>query len=134
MKRTYWMLAASLCLMLIGGFALDVSAQQTPPPAAAPSAPPSTTPPDSTSPKPATPPSDSTMQRENPANPPSTNTQTDTRTTERNTTVVDREGGRIFGVQPTVALVIGAALLVVIVFGLVAMSRRSDDVTHTHRV
>jgi hypothetical protein len=39
---------------------------------------------------------------------------------------------RILGVDPTVAMVIGAVLLVVIVIALVAMSKRSEDVP-THR-
>jgi hypothetical protein len=138
MKRTYWILGACLSLLLIGGTALEVSAQQTSPPAAPPSA---TTPDSSPSSPTTTPPAapGGAMQRDNPSAttpPPGNtqgNTQIETRSTER-TTVVDRDGGRIFGVQPAVALVIGAAVLVVIVIGLVAMSRRSDEVTHTHRV
>ena len=58
-------------------------------------------------------------------------------TVERNTTVVDRDHGRIFGMQPTVALIIGAVLLVVIILGLVAMSRGGGDTEiheHHHRV
>lgn len=42
------------------------------------------------------------------------------------------ERARILGVDPTVAMVIGAVLLVVIVIALVAMSRRSEEVP-THR-
>jgi hypothetical protein len=40
-------------------------------------------------------------------------------------------------VDPTVAMVIGAVLVIVIVFGLVAMSRRGDEVADPptrHRV
>jgi hypothetical protein len=133
MKRTYWILGACLSLLLIGGLALDVSAQQQQqtPPAAAPSAP--STPDRSTSPSappapsPTTPPS-GTMQRDVPAG-----------TTPADRTTLDRpaptgESGRIFGMAPSVALLIGAALLVIIVIALVAMSKRSDEVTHTHRV
>jgi hypothetical protein len=140
MKRTYWIFGACLSLLLVGGLVLDVSAQQqTPPPAAAPSAP--STPDSSTSPStspslpsPPTPPL-GTMQRDNPSatTPPSSNTQIETRETER-IRVVERDGARLFGIAPTLALLIGAGLLVVIVVGLVAMSRRSDEVTHTHRV
>jgi hypothetical protein len=36
--------------------------------------------------------------------------------------------------DPTLAMVLGAVLLIVIVVGLVAMSRRTEEVTHTHRV
>jgi hypothetical protein len=139
MKRTYWILGACLSLLLVGGFALDVSAQQQQqtPPATAPSAP--STPDTSTSPS--TPPSPAppsgTMQRDNPSatTPPATNNNTriETRETERNT-VTTPDSGRIFGLAPGVALLIGAALLVVIVVALVAMSKRSDEVTHTHRV
>lgn len=137
MKRTYWVFAACLSLLLLGGLAYDVSAQQTPPPSAAPSAPPTeptkpgaVTPPPATSPDPAAP---SGQMRQDTPQPPSSST-----TIERNTTVVDRDHGRIFGMQPTVALIIGAVLLVVIVLGLVAMSRGGGRDTeiheHHHRV
>ena len=137
MKRTYWVFAACLSLLLLGGLAYDVSAQQTPPPSAAPSAPPTeptkpgaVTPPPATSPDPATP---SGQMRQDTPQPPSSST-----TIERNTTVVERDHGRIFGMQPTVALIIGAVLLVVIVLGLVAMSRGGGRDTeiheHHHRV
>jgi hypothetical protein len=42
------------------------------------------------------------------------------------------ERGKFLGVDPTVAMVVGAALLIVIVIALVAMTRRSEDVP-THR-
>jgi len=130
MKRTYWVFAACLSLLLLGGLAYDVSAQQTPPPSAAPSAPPTEpakppaiTPP-TTTPDPAAP---SGQMRQDTPQPPSTNT------IERNTTVVDRDSHRIFGMQPTVALIIGAVLLVIIILGLVAMSRgRGDTEIHEH--
>ena len=61
--------------------------------------------------------------------PPNNNTRIESRS-ER---IVEREmPGRIFGVDPMVALIVGAVLVVVIVVGLVAMSRRTDDVHHTH--
>jgi hypothetical protein len=45
---------------------------------------------------------------------------------------VDRP--RFLGVDPTVAMVLGAVLVVVIVIALVAMSRRSEEVeSHSHR-
>jgi hypothetical protein len=131
MKRTYWVIGACLSLLLVGGLAMDVSAQQSAPPAA-PSAP-AETKPDSgatqpSSPSQATPPSGQMQQQQ----PPSSNTQIESRT-ERWTTVVEREGSKIFGVDPTLAMIIGAVLLVVIVIGLVAMSRRTEEVdTHTH--
>lgn len=63
---------------------------------------------------------------------PSTNTETRTEKTER---IVERESGKFLGVNPTVAMILGAVVLIVIVFGLVAMSRRNDETvrtTHTH--
>jgi hypothetical protein len=42
------------------------------------------------------------------------------------------ERGRILGVDATVAMVIGAVLIVVIVIALVAMSKRTEDIP-THR-
>ncbi|HKZ06328.1 MAG TPA: hypothetical protein VJU81_12725 [Methylomirabilota bacterium] len=133
MKRTYWILGACLSLLLVGGLALDVSAQQQPPPATAPSTP--STPDPSTSPStPPSPPS-GTMQRDNPSAtmPPAApdGSRLETRDTPR---APGAENGRIFGLAPGVALLIGAALLVVIVIALVAMSKKSDEVIHTHRV
>ena len=42
------------------------------------------------------------------------------------------DGGKILGVNATVAMVIGAVLFIVIVIALVAMSKRTEDVP-THR-
>jgi hypothetical protein len=42
--------------------------------------------------------------------------------------------GRLLGVDPTVALVIGAVLVVIIVISLVAMSKRTEDVPGRHSV
>ena len=120
MKRMYWVIGACLSLLLAGGLAMDVSAQQSAPPAPS-SAPTETKPDQPASPSPATPPSGQ-MERQQ--------TQIETRS-ER---IVERETpGRVFGVDPMVALIVGAVLLIVIVVGLVAMSRRTtDDVHHTH--
>jgi len=123
MKRTHWIAGIFLSLLLIGGFALDVSAQQP----AAPSAPAETTPTPAQPQAPA-PQSDSSAQ---PAQPPSSNnTQIETRT-ERTERVVERPG-TFLGVDATVAMVIGAVLVIVVVIGLVAMSRRGDGVRETH--
>lgn len=128
MKRTYWVIGTCLSLLLVGGLAMDVSAQQTPPPAAAPSAPTETKPDSGMTQPSATPSPGGQMQQQ----PPSTNTQIESRTEK--TTIVEREGSgsTIFGVDPMVALIVGAVVLVVIVIGLVAMSRRTEDVHHTH--
>ena len=124
MKRTHWIAGIFLSLLLIGGFALDVSAQQP----AAPSAPAETTQTPAQPQAPA-PQSDSSAQPAQPAQPPSSNnTQIETRT-ER--TVVERPG-TFLGVDATVAMVLGAVLVVVVVIGLVAMSRRGDGVRETH--
>ena len=123
-----------LTSLLIGGLAFDVSAQQPTapaPPAAAPSdSKPATAAPDSSAP------SASTPQSQPPATQqaPSSNVQTETRT-EKTERIVEREPGTILGVNPTIALMVGAALLVVIVFALVSMSRRKEEIrrtTHTH--
>ena len=117
-----------LTSLLVGGLAFDAGAQQpTAPAPAAPAAPSdSTARPDSSAPS-------STPQSQPPAmqQAPSTNVQTDTRT-EKTERIVEREPGTFLGVNPTIALMVGAALLVVIVFALVSMSRRKEEVRHTH--
>lgn len=122
-----------LTLFLIGGFALDASAQQPSAPApAAPATPadPKPVAPDSggTQPSQSQPPQPQAPQLQ-PAPPTSTQTETRTEKTER---IVEREPGKFLGVDPTVAMILGAALLIVIVFGLVAMGRRRDEMSHTH--
>jgi len=120
-----------LTSLLIGGLAFDASAQQPTAPA-----PPAAAPSDS---KPAAPapdgsaPSSSTPQSQPPAMQPapSTNVQTETRT-EKTERIVEREPGTFLGVNPTIALMVGAALLVAIVFAFVSMSRRKEEVRHTH--
>ena len=121
MKRMNWVIGACLGLLIIGGVAVDVSAQQSPPASTAPA---ETKPqaPDTSS-QPAAP-------KDSPQNP-STNTQTETRI-EKSERIVEREAGKFLGVDATVAMIIGAVVLIVIVIGLVAMSRRGDEV-HTHR-
>jgi len=120
MTRTNWMVGIFLSLLLIGGFALDVSAQQpTAPPAPAES---TQTPAPQSDSK-----SDSSAQPAQPAPPPSTNnTQIETRT-ERTERVIEQPG-KFLGVDATVAMIIGAVLVIVVVIGLVAMSRRGDGV------
>jgi hypothetical protein len=123
-----WTIGICLTLLLIGGFALDASAQQ--PSAPAPSTPavpaePKPQAPDSSTPQPSQPPSPQMQQA------PSTNVQTETRT-EKSERIIEREPGKFLGVDPTVAMILGAALLIVIVFALVAMSRRRDEIQHTH--
>ena len=44
------------------------------------------------------------------------------------------QSGRILGVDPTIALVIGAVLLVVIIIALVAMTKRSEDIPSSRSV
>jgi hypothetical protein len=126
MKRN-WTIGLCLTLLLtpllIGGFALDASAQQPSAPAPATPAVPDGSAPSSPPPPPA-------PQVQAPA--PSTNVQTDTRT-EKTERIVEREPGTFLGVNPTIALLVGAAVLIVIVFSLVAMSRRRDEVRHTHQ-
>ena len=121
-----WTIGICLTLLLIGGSAVDAGAQQPSAPAtpAAPADPKPQAPDSSSAPQPAQPSAPQMQQA------PPTNTQTETRTeTER---IVEREPGKFLGVDPTVAMLLGAALLIVIVFALVAMSRRRDEIQHTH--
>ena len=123
--RTNWIAGIVLSLLLIGGFAVDVTAQQP----AAPPAPAETQQTPDTKPAPQG--DASSTPQAQPAQPPSSNTQIETRT-ERTERVVERPG-TFLGVDATVAMVLGAILVIVVVIGIVAMSRRSgDDVHHTH--
>jgi hypothetical protein len=122
-----WTIGLCLTLLLMGGFALDARAQQPSAPAA-PAAP--------ADPKAQAPDSGSAPQPSQPSTPqmqqaPSTSTQTETRT-EKTERIVEREPGKFLGVDPTVAMILAAGLLIVIVFALVAMSRRRDEIQHTH--
>ena len=135
MKRMSWVIGSTLALLLVGGLALDVSAQQPAAPA----------PPAQTESKPAAPaaPADKAAtppaQQQQPSGQvqtpqvPSSNVQIERRT-ERVERVVEQPGGSFLGMDPTVALAIGAVLFIVIVVGLVAMSRRTEEVHHTHHV
>jgi hypothetical protein len=123
-----WILALCLGLLVIGGFALEASAQQPTPQAPATqteTAPaPDRTP---TPPAPENPPAQSSTPRTEsggqPAPAPPTGSQIDTRPASNG------ESRSLFGIDPTVAVIIGAALLVIIVISLVAMSRRTDTTT-----
>ena len=130
MKRTTWIIGSMLALLLVGGLAaLEVSAQQ--PAAPAPPAQTESKPADSGS----TPPAAQQQQPSDKAQTPqvpSSNVQIESRT-ERTERVVERPSS-FLGIDPTVALAIGAVLFIVIVVGLVAMSRRTEEVHHTHHV
>ena len=130
MNRMNWIVGSMLALLLVGGLALDVSAQQ--PAAPAPPAQTETKPPPDSSTPSATQPAPQPRAQSSPAQVPSSNVTIDSRT-ERVERVVE-ERGSFLGMDPTLAMVLGAVLLIVIVIGLVAMSRRTDDVHHTHRV
>ena len=123
-----WTMALCLTLLLIGGSAMTASAQQ--PTAPAPAAPADSKATDNStaqpSPSPATPAPAPQLQQ---TPPPSTQTETRTEKTER---IVEREPGKFLGVDPTVAMILGAAILIVIVFAMVAMGRRRDEIEHTH--
>lgn len=117
---------AGIGLLLIAGLAADVHAQQPPPPPPAPS---ETRPaPDSSTTPPAPPAAPQSEYGSQPPQAPSSNTQIETRTeTER---VVEREPGTFLGVDPTMAMIVGAVLVIVIVIALVAMGRRGDEIRH----
>lgn len=125
MNRNNWIRILCLSVFLIGGFASGVNAQQP----AAPPAPAETTQAPESPARPA-PQGDSSAQPAQPQQSPSTNTQIETRT-ERTERVVEQPG-TFLGVNATMAMVIGAVLVIVVVIGLVAMSRRGDQVRHTH--
>jgi hypothetical protein len=105
MNRTSWIAGVCLSLLLIGGVALDVSAQQAP----APPAPAETTP----APANPTPPVPRTEYGGQPQQAPPTGSQIETRPEPR----AERESGTFLGVNPTVAVVIGAVLVIVVVIG-----------------
>jgi hypothetical protein len=120
-----WTIGLCLTLLLIGGAALAAGAQQPSAPST-PSAPAESRPPapDSSAPG-------GTPQSQPPQMQPVPNVQTETRTeTER---IVEREPGKFLGIDPTVAMIVGAVLVIVIVFAMVAMGRRRDEIHHTHQ-
>ena len=127
MKRMNWVIGSMLALLLVGGLAIDVSAQQ--PAAPAPPAQTESKPADSGSTPPAQQQPSGQVQT---PQVPSSNVQIESRT-ERTERVVERPSS-FLGMDPTVALAIGAVLFIVIVVGLVAMSRRTEEVHHTHHV
>jgi hypothetical protein len=122
MNRMSWIAGTCLSMLLIGGMALDVSAQQPPAPPA----------PSETTPAPAnpTPPVPRTEYGGQPQQTPPTGSQIETRPAP----LAEGERGTFLGVDPTLAMIVGAVLVIVIVIALVAMNRRSGDVRHTHRV
>ncbi len=121
-----WTMALCLTLLLIGGSAMTASAQQ--PTAPAPAAPADSKATDNSTAQPSPSPAAPAPQLQQ-TPPPSTQTETRTEKTER---IVEREPGKFLGVDPTVAMILGAAILIVIVFAMVAMSRRRDEIPHTH--
>ena len=131
MTRTNWIagtcLGLLLSLLMIGGAMVDASAQQPPAPPA-----PVETPqtPDSSPARPQTEPArPQTEYGGQPPQAPPTGSQIDTRPAPR----AEREPGAFLGVDSTLAMVLGAVLVVVVVVGIVAMSRRGDEVRETHR-
>jgi cytoskeletal protein RodZ len=138
MKTFGTVMTLCLSLLLVAGLVAGVSAQQQP------TAPAPTESKDATkdqsptmsSPQPTPPASERSMTPGAPApgqpQTPSTSTDKQTNTTVTERTTVEREPARIFGMDATLAMVLGAALLVVIVIGLVAMGRRGETVEHHH--
>ena len=125
--RRNWTIGLCLTLILIGGITLETSAQ-TPAAPATPSAPAATpAPSEPAKPAPEATPAAPQSQMQKAPDPQAPSTQTETRT-ER---IVEHD--RTFlGVDPTIAMIIGAVLLIVIVFAMVAMGRRRDEIEHTH--
>ena len=134
MTRTNRIAATSLGLLLslftIGGVVLDAGAQQAPPPPAPVQTPHTPQTPDSTPPPPQMEPArPQTEYGGQPAQTPPSGSQIDTRPAP----LADRDSGRFLGVDSTLAMVLGAVLVVVVVIGIVAMSRRGDEVRDPHR-
>ena len=127
MNRMNWVIGSMLALLLVGGLAVDVSAQQPAAPAPAQT---ETKPAESGSTPPAA--QSAPQTQAPPAQVPSSNVTIESKT-EKTERVVE-QSPRFLGMDPTLAMVLGAVLLIVIVVGLVAMSRRTEEVTHTHRV
>ena len=124
--RRNWTIGLCLTLILIGGITL--ASAQTPAAPATPSAPPATpAPSEPAKPAPEATPAAPQSQMQKAPDPQAPSTQTEART-ER---IVEHD--RTFlGVDPTIAMIIGAVLLIVIVFAMVAMGRRRDEIEHTH--
>jgi hypothetical protein len=138
MKPGNWIIAALVSLLVFAGVAIDAGAQA---PATAPETKQSA--PESTPSQPA--PSTQGEDKGSPAAPPP-GARTDQpqqsapgstvidRQVETRTERVEREPARILGVDPVIALIVGAVVLVVIILGMVAMSRREEEPSHRHTV
>jgi hypothetical protein len=125
MTSAKWITGTCLSLLMIGAFAIDARAQQPPAPPSAVETPqtPSTPAPLPTP----TPPVPRTEYGGQPTQTPPTNSQIDTRTEPRPA----GESRGFLGVDPTLAMVLGAVVLIVVIIGLVSMSRRTDEVHDT---
>ena len=138
MKPGNWIIVALVSLLVVAGIAIDAGAQA---PAATPETKQSA--PESPPSQPA--PSTQGEDKGSPAAPP-TGARTDQpqqtapgstvieRQVETRSERIEREPARILGVDPVIALVVGAVVLVVIILGMVAMSRREEDHPHRHTV
>lgn len=130
MKLTNWILGACLSVLLLAGMAAEMSAQQ---PAAPPDSKQSESTPSQSQETPRA--SEQTAPAPGAQNPgaqtsPGPSVTID-RQIETRTERVEREPATFLGIDATVAMVVGAVLVVVVVLGLVAMSRREDHPHHT---
>ena len=55
--------------------------------------------------------------------------RTDYRSDTRSERIVETERGKFLGMDPTLAMIVGAVLFIVIVMAMVAMSRKSSNTT-----
>ena len=146
MKPGNWIVAAFVGLFVVAGVAFDASAQA---PTAAPEtkqSAPETKAPDTTPSQPAPAAQDrSSSDDKGSPNAPAPAARTDQpqtqpgpsvieRQTETRTERVEREPARFLGMDPVIALIVGAVVFVVIILGMVAMSRREEDHPHSHTV
>jgi hypothetical protein len=131
MTRTNWIAGTCLSLLLIGGAVLDARAQQPPAPPApveTPQQPPAPQTPDSP-PRPQMEPARPQTEYGGPTQTPPSGSQIDTRPAP----LAGRDSGTFLGVDATLAMILGAVLVVVVVIGIVAMSRRGDEMRDPHR-
>lgn len=136
-RQFMWLSAPLLGLALVFGFLVaDINAQ-TPTPSAPPAQQEGTPQPSPGTPAPGATdrgaaPQGTTPETRAPQAPgyPAPNVNVDNRSETRS----DAPSGTILGVDATVALVIGAVLLVVVILAVVAMSKRSDEVVDRRSV
>jgi len=65
--------------------------------------------------------------------PQQSDTRSDFRSESRSEKVVETERTKMLGMDPTVAMIVGAVLFIVVIMAIVAMSKRSSTSVETRR-